>query len=90
MFDAIHIIGTGRAGGAIRARLGERGLRVTDGRDSGPGGRARAPRAFRTQVIGEVAAGVPVGPWVAHVSGATHLAPSTRTSGASASIRSRR
>ena len=36
MFDAVHIVGTGRAGGAIRARLAERGLRVTDGRDPDP------------------------------------------------------
>jgi len=72
MFDAIHIVGTGRAGGAIRARLRERGLRVTDGRDPDPMARL-VLLAVPDSVIAEVAAGVPTGPWIAHVSGATHL-----------------
>lgn len=72
MFDAIHIIGTGRAGGAIRARLRERGLRVTDGREADPVA-GLVLLAVPDSVIAEVAAGVPIGPWVAHVSGATHL-----------------
>ena len=37
VFGAIHLIGTGRAGGAIRGRLRERGLAVTDGREPDPG-----------------------------------------------------
>lgn len=73
MFDAVHIIGTGRAGGAIRARLAERGLRVTDGRDPDPAAEL-VLLCVPDQVIGEVAARVPIGPWLAHVSGATHLA----------------
>jgi predicted dinucleotide-binding enzyme len=36
VFAAVHVIGTGRAGGAVRARLAQRGLRVTDGRDANP------------------------------------------------------
>jgi len=72
MFEAIHVIGTGRAGGAIRARLLERGLRVSDGREPDPGA-GLILICVPDAVIGEVAAGVPVGPWVAHVSGATHL-----------------
>ena len=73
MFEAVHVIGTGRAGGAVRARLVERGLSVTDGRAPEPGADlvlVCVPDA----VIGEVAAAVPVGPWIAHVSGATRLA----------------
>jgi predicted short-subunit dehydrogenase-like oxidoreductase (DUF2520 family) len=73
MFEAVHVIGTGRAGGAVRARLVERGLSVTDGRVPEPGADlvlVCVPDA----VIGEVAAAVPVGPWIAHVSGATRLA----------------
>lgn len=71
-FHAIHLVGTGRAGGAIRARLRERGLHVTDGREPDP--RAELViLAVPDSVIAEVAAAVPVGPWVAHVSGATHL-----------------
>src|SRR5687767_10698386 len=73
MFEAVHVIGTGRAGGAIRARLAERGLSVTDGRVPEPGADlvlVCVPDA----IIGEVAAAVPLGPWIAHVSGATRLA----------------
>ena len=69
----IHVIGTGRAGGAIRSRLVERGVRVTDGRDPHPAAEL-VLLCVPDQVIGEVAAAVPIGPWVAHVSGATHLA----------------
>ncbi len=72
MFEAVHIIGTGRAGGAIRARLAERGLRVTDGRE--PAHVAElVVLCVPDHVIGEVAGTVPIGPWVAHISGATRL-----------------
>jgi len=72
VFAAIHIIGTGRAGSALRARLRERGLRVTDGRV--PDSDAELVLlCVPDSVIGEVAAAVPVGPWIAHVSGATRL-----------------
>jgi predicted short-subunit dehydrogenase-like oxidoreductase (DUF2520 family) len=72
VFDAVHIIGTGRAGGAIRARLAEGNLRVTDGREVD----SRADLVLLCvpdHVIDEVAAAVRIGPWVAHVSGATRL-----------------
>lgn len=72
MFEAIHVIGTGRAGGAIRARLVERGLRVTDGRRPEPSAEL-VLLCVPDGVIAEVAAAVPVGPWTAHVSGATPL-----------------
>jgi predicted short-subunit dehydrogenase-like oxidoreductase (DUF2520 family) len=72
MFEAIHIIGTGRAGGAIRARLAELGLRVTDGRAPDPGAEL-VLLCVPDSVIGEVAAAVPVDRWIAHVSGATRL-----------------
>ncbi len=75
MFESVTVIGAGRAGSAIAARLRERGVR-------------RAARtassvscACRTRAIAEVAAAIPPGPWVAHVSGATPLAalaPHTR------------
>lgn len=73
MFRSVHVIGTGRAGGAIRARLLERDLRVTDGRVPEPDAEL-VLLCVPDTVIGEVAAGVPVGPWIAHVSGATRLA----------------
>lgn len=72
MLTSVHVIGTGRAGGAIRSRLGERGLRVTDGRDPDPTAEL-VLLCVPDSVIAEVAAAVPVGPWIAHVSGATSL-----------------
>ncbi len=72
MFAAIHIIGTGRAGSAIRGRLRERGLYVTDGRDPDPAAEL-VLLCVPDVVIGEVAAAVPVGQWISHVSGATGL-----------------
>ena len=73
MFDSVHVIGTGRAGGAIRARLVERGLRVSDGREPDPDADLILV-CVPDSAIAEVAANVAVGPWIAHVSGATHLA----------------
>ena len=72
MFERIHIIGTGRAGSAIRARLRERGLHVTDGRVPDPAANL-VLLCVPDSVIAEVAATVAVGPWIAHVSGATRL-----------------
>lgn len=72
MFERIHIVGTGRAGSAIRARLRERGLHVTDGRVPDPAAEL-VLLCVPDSVIGEVAAAVPSGPWLAHVSGATSL-----------------
>ena len=72
MFERVHVIGTGRAGGAIRGKLLERGLVVTDGREVDFAAEL-VLLCVPDHVIGEVAAGVGVGPWVAHVSGATRL-----------------
>ena len=72
MFTHIHVIGTGRAGGAIRARLIERRLRVTDGRVPDPSADL-VLLCVPDALIADVAAAVPLGPWIAHVSGATRL-----------------
>ena len=68
MIERIQVIGSGRAGSAIAARLSERGLAVG----------AEAPELVLLCVpdsaIAEVAASLEPGPWVAHVSGATPLA----------------
>ena len=68
MLNRIHIIGSGRVGSAVAARLVERGIAVG----------ADAPELVLLCVpdgaIAEVAASVEPGPWVAHVSGATPLA----------------
>jgi predicted short-subunit dehydrogenase-like oxidoreductase (DUF2520 family) len=67
MFDHVTVIGAGRAGTTIAARLRERGVAV---RDDGELRLLCVP----DRAIAEVAASIPVGPWVAHVSGATPLA----------------
>ena len=68
MIERIHVIGSGRVGSAVAARLRERGLAVG----------TEAPELVLLCVpdaaIAEVAASVEPGPWVAHVSGATPLA----------------
>jgi predicted short-subunit dehydrogenase-like oxidoreductase (DUF2520 family) len=80
MISSVHVVGTGRAGGAIAARLRERGLAVTAGRQAAVDADL-VLLAVPDAAIAEVARSVPVGPWVAHVSGATPLAaldPHTR------------
>jgi predicted short-subunit dehydrogenase-like oxidoreductase (DUF2520 family) len=72
MIGMLHVVGTGRAGGAIAARLTERGLAVTTGRE--PAADAELVMlAVPDAAIPDVAQSIPVGPWVAHVSGATSL-----------------
>ena len=80
MFERVHVIGSGRAGTAIAARLGERGLAVTTGRDPDPAAELMLLAVPDTR-IAEVAQRLAIGPWVAHVSGATSvtaLAPHER------------
>jgi predicted short-subunit dehydrogenase-like oxidoreductase (DUF2520 family) len=68
LLTRIEIIGSGRVGAAVTTRLRGRGLDVD----------AADPELVLICVpddaIAEVAAGIDRGPWVAHVSGATHLA----------------
>ena len=67
MFDTITVIGAGRAGSAIAARLRERGLTL------GEGGDLRL-LCVPDRAIGGVARSIEPGPWIAHVSGGTPLA----------------
>lgn len=72
MLERVHVIGSGRAGGAITARLRERGMTVTTGRQ--PDATAELViLAVPDGKIAEVAERIEPGPWVAHVSGATPL-----------------
>jgi predicted short-subunit dehydrogenase-like oxidoreductase (DUF2520 family) len=68
VFDSIHVIGLGRVGSAIAARLVERGLMVSS--EAADLIIVCVPDA----AIAEVARSIEPGPWIAHVSGATPLA----------------
>ena len=67
MFEDVTVIGAGRAGSAIAARLRERGVTVRDH------GQLRL-LCVPDRAIPEVAQAIEEGPWVAHVSGGTPLA----------------
>jgi predicted short-subunit dehydrogenase-like oxidoreductase (DUF2520 family) len=67
VFDSVTIIGSGRVGSAVSGRLRERGVAV------GPDGDL-VLLCVPDDAIADVAAGIPEGPWIAHVSGATSLA----------------
>ena len=68
MVESVNVIGRGRAGSALAARLRERGVDLRDD------GAELVLLCVPDRAIAEVAAGVGAGPWVAHVSGATPLA----------------
>jgi predicted short-subunit dehydrogenase-like oxidoreductase (DUF2520 family) len=68
MFQRVRLVGRGRVGAVVWDRLEERGLTlVEDGPDL-------VLLCVPDRAIHEVAAGIPVGPWIAHVSGAISLA----------------
>ena len=67
MVTRIRVVGRGRVGGAVAARLSDQGLLS----ETTP---ELILLCVPDAVIGTVASGLPVGPWVAHVSGATPLA----------------
>jgi predicted short-subunit dehydrogenase-like oxidoreductase (DUF2520 family) len=80
MIRTAHLVGFGRAGRTIAERLRERDVGVTVGRDPRPAAEL-VILCVPDAAIAEVAANVPTGPWIAHVSGATRLAalePHTR------------
>jgi predicted short-subunit dehydrogenase-like oxidoreductase (DUF2520 family) len=68
MIERAHVIGAGRAGSAIAARLRERGLELSEDNPE------LVLICVPDRAIAEVAAAIAPGPWVAHVSGATPLA----------------
>jgi predicted short-subunit dehydrogenase-like oxidoreductase (DUF2520 family) len=75
MEQSVNVIGRGRVGSAVSARLNERGVEL---RADGAG---LVLLCVPDRAIAEVAAEIEPGPWVAHVSGATPLAaldPHTR------------
>jgi predicted short-subunit dehydrogenase-like oxidoreductase (DUF2520 family) len=68
VLNRIHVIGSGRVGSAVAARLRERGVAV------GEDDPELVLLCVPDSAIANVAASVSPGPWVAHVSGATPLA----------------
>jgi predicted short-subunit dehydrogenase-like oxidoreductase (DUF2520 family) len=67
MFDTVTVIGAGRAGSAIAARLRERGVVVRENA-------GLRLLCVPDRAIADVARAIEPGPWVAHVSGGTPLA----------------
>ncbi|HEY6015405.1 MAG TPA: DUF2520 domain-containing protein [Gaiellaceae bacterium] len=67
MIESVDVIGAGRVGSAMAARLTERGVELRP--DAG-----LVLLCVPDSAIAEVAHGIEPGPWVAHVSGATPLA----------------
>jgi predicted short-subunit dehydrogenase-like oxidoreductase (DUF2520 family) len=75
LVEPVQIVGAGRVGSALAARLRERGVAL---RDDDP---ELILLAVPDAAIRDVARGLTPGPWVAHVSGATRLSalePHTR------------
>jgi predicted short-subunit dehydrogenase-like oxidoreductase (DUF2520 family) len=68
MFETVNVIGRGRVGSAVSARLVERGVELRDD------GAELVLLCVPDRAIAEVAVAIEPGPWVAHVSGATTLA----------------
>jgi predicted short-subunit dehydrogenase-like oxidoreductase (DUF2520 family) len=64
----IHVIGSGRVGAAVNGRLRERGL------DTDPASPELVLLCVPDAAVAAAARALDVGPWVAHVSGATPLA----------------
>jgi predicted short-subunit dehydrogenase-like oxidoreductase (DUF2520 family) len=67
LLESVRIIGAGRVGSAVAARLRERGVSVSDDRAE------IVLLCVPDGAIGEVARSIDPGPWIGHVSGATPL-----------------
>jgi predicted short-subunit dehydrogenase-like oxidoreductase (DUF2520 family) len=73
-FQSVCIVGAGRVGKAMAARLADRLPTRTAGRDLAVGEADLVVLCVPDSAIAEAAAALPVGPWIAHTSGATGLA----------------
>lgn len=78
MISSVNVVGLGRVGSAVAARLAERGLTIDVSEPE------LVLLCVPDRAIAEVAASIDEGPWVAHVSGATSIGaldPHTRRFG---------
>ena len=74
MVHEVCVVGAGRVGSALAARLRQRGVHVrTSGREIVVGSAELVLLCVPDTAISDVARHIDVGPWVAHVSGATRL-----------------
>jgi predicted short-subunit dehydrogenase-like oxidoreductase (DUF2520 family) len=73
VFESACVVGAGRVGKAMAARLGERFPTRIAGRDLECGDAELVLLCVPDRAIAEVAAAIPPGPWVAHTSGACRL-----------------
>ena len=72
-FMTSAVVGAGRVGSAVSARLGERVPTRTTGRDLDVAGADLVLLCVPDRAIAEAAAAIPPGPWIAHTSGACRL-----------------
>ena len=68
MVRSISVVGAGRVGSAVAARLEERGVELLEE------GAELVLLCVPDRAIADVAASIALGPWIAHVSGAMSLA----------------
>jgi predicted short-subunit dehydrogenase-like oxidoreductase (DUF2520 family) len=73
IFTSACVVGAGRVGSALAARLGERLPTRTTGRELDVGNADLVLLCVPDRSIAEVAAAVEPGPWIAHTSGASTL-----------------
>ncbi len=67
MFESVNVVGSGRVGSAVAARLAERGVELCEDAEL-------QLLCVPDSAIAGLAAAIEPGPWLAHVSGATPLA----------------
>jgi predicted short-subunit dehydrogenase-like oxidoreductase (DUF2520 family) len=73
-FNTACVVGAGRVGRVVAARLGESIPTRTTGRELELGEAELVLLCVPDRAVAEVAAAVPTGPWIAHTSGACTLA----------------
>src|SRR5262245_58887887 len=72
-FTSAAVVGAGRVGTAVAARLSESLPTRLTGRELEIGGADLVVVCVPDRAVSEVAAAIPVGPWIAHTSGARTL-----------------